>query len=111
MKAKSFKVKAQEAGETITLIRLRQVGIDQENHPIYEEAWTNVKGFCSRQSPSERELGPGTSLEQSATFQLFYDADVDEIDFEVSHRGVRWKVVGVDAYYPEYLMVRVERKG
>lgn len=108
-RAKNFKVKAEREGETVTLIRLRQAGIDGENHPIYEEALTEVKGFHSKQAPSERELGAGTFPEQEATFQLPYDADVDETDFEVLSGEVRWKVVGI-IVYPDYLEVKTERK-
>ena len=108
MKAKTFRVKTEKEGEIITLIRLRQNGIDQENHPLYEETWTDVKGFCTKQDPSGRELGAETS-EQSATFQLPYDADVDEVDFEVLSGGVRWKIVGITVY-PNHLEVKAERK-
>lgn len=109
MKAKAFKTKTENEGETVTLIRLRQNGVDQENHPIYEETWTNAKGFYTKDAPSERDQGSGTLIDQSATFQLPYDADVDEIDFEVLSREQRWKVVGI-IIYSDHLEVRAERK-
>ena len=83
MNAKLFKNKALNEGEAITLIRLRQVGIDQESHPIYEEVWTDVKGFYEKQSPTESSRQLGSIVGQQGTFLLPYDADVDEVDFEV----------------------------
>lgn len=109
MQATTFKTRTETEGEPVTLIRLRQIGIDQENHPVYEETWTSVKGFCTKETPSERELGAGTLIEQSATFQLPYDADVDETEFEVLCRELRWKIVGITVYL-DHLEVRAERK-
>ncbi len=109
LRAKTFKTKTENEGETITLIRLRQSGLDQENHPIYEETWTNVKGFCVKDAPSDRGLEVGALIKQPAKFQLPCDVDVDEIDFELLSGEQRWRVVGT-IIHPDHLEIEAERK-